>query len=155
MSVLATILRGESAEETRWPGLSRQGPAPDLQVNIPRMATTILRLTVTVPLMSHRHGFPAQSRVSGMLVFPVPGVPLCVALPLCLQASHAHFSLQGVSGRGAKPPPLPRGESPVVPTCTHSHTGHTGSGWVKLTPPSGLQSPLVILPESLCFSSSQ
>lgn len=119
------------------------------------MVTTILRLTVTVPLMSHRHGFPAQSRVSGMLVFPVPGVPLCVALPLCLQASHAHFSLQGVSGLGATPTPLPRGERPMLLPCTHNHTGHTGSGWVKLTPRSGLQSPLVLLPESLCFSSSQ
>lgn len=45
------------------------------------MVTTILHLTVTVPLTSHRHGSPAQSCVSGMLAFPVPGVPLCAALP--------------------------------------------------------------------------
>lgn len=35
--------------------------------------------------------------------------------PLCLQASHTHFSLQGVSGLGAKPTSFPRRESPVLP----------------------------------------
>lgn len=119
------------------------------------MVTTILRLMVTVPLTSHRHGSPAQSCFLGCWLFLSLGF-LCVPpSPLCLQASHTDFSLQGVSGLGAKPTPFPRRESPVLPPIHTTHTGHTGSGLVKLLPQSGLQSPLVFLTESLCFSSSQ
>lgn len=102
------------------------------------------RLTVKIPLPP-----PAPELFLGCWFFLSPRSH-CVSPSLpCLQMAHSHPL---VSELGAEPTSLPSWGRPQCPsTHTHPTPATWGQAWCGLTPRSGLQCPLVFLPESLCF----